>query len=114
VCRLFGFTEDHTLTKLFAGDAARPLRGRRHRTAAYYLLLLCLGLSTALTGPTLPALGAQTGTRLGEMGALFLVGALGFTLGTAAGTRCWASRRWRRPCCWRVSRWRRGSGCCCW
>jgi FHS family Na+ dependent glucose MFS transporter 1 len=45
------------------------------RTIGYYLLFICLGLSTAVIGPTLPALAEQTRTPLGDMGWLFLVGA---------------------------------------
>jgi MFS transporter, FHS family, Na+ dependent glucose transporter 1 len=57
------------------------------RTASYYLLIIYLGLSTAVIGPTLPALAAQTGTRLGDMGLVFLASSAGFTLGTALTSR---------------------------
>ena len=51
-------------------------------TIGYYLMLICLGADLALTGPTLPALAAQTGTRLAQMGLLFLMSSIGYTLGT--------------------------------
>ena len=57
------------------------------RTFGYYFLFICLGLDSAITGPTLPALAAQTNTRLGQMGFLFLVGSIGYTLGTMIGGR---------------------------
>jgi MFS transporter, FHS family, Na+ dependent glucose transporter 1 len=56
-------------------------------TLGYYGLFVCLGLSTAVFGPTLLALAAQTQTPLGQMGWLFLVGAVGQTVGTALGGR---------------------------
>src|SRR4029434_6620624 len=57
------------------------LSALRHTAAArwtlgYYGLFVCLGLSTAIFGPTLLALAAQTQTPLGQMGWLFLVGAV--------------------------------------
>lgn len=57
------------------------------RTLGYYLLFICLGLTTAVIGPTLPALADQTRTPLGEMGWMFLVGAAGYTAGTLLGGR---------------------------
>jgi MFS transporter, FHS family, Na+ dependent glucose transporter 1 len=57
------------------------------RTFGYYFLFICLGLDTAITGPTLPALASQTGSTVGKMGLLFLVGSIGYTLGTIIGGR---------------------------
>ncbi len=57
------------------------------RTVGYYLLFICLGLDTAILGPTLPALAGQTGTRLGLMGILFFAGSLGYVAGTTVGGR---------------------------
>jgi len=57
------------------------------RTASYYLLIVYLGLSAAIIGPTLPTLAAQTGTLLGDMGLVFLASSAGFTLGTALTSR---------------------------
>jgi len=41
----------------------------------------------AIIGPTLPSLAAQTHTRLGSMGLVFLIGAAGYSLGTIIGGR---------------------------
>jgi MFS transporter, FHS family, Na+ dependent glucose transporter 1 len=57
------------------------------RTFGYYFLFICLGLDSAILGPTLPALASQTASRLGQMGLVFLVGAIGYTLGTILGGR---------------------------
>jgi len=57
------------------------------RTLGYYWLIFCIGLNLAVLGPTLPALATQTQARLGDMGQLFLVGAIGGTLGTLLGGR---------------------------
>jgi MFS transporter, FHS family, Na+ dependent glucose transporter 1 len=58
----------------------------RH-TFGYYFLFICLGLDTAILGPTLPALADQTTSRLGQMGFLFLAGSIGYTLGTMVSGR---------------------------
>lgn len=60
---------------------------RIRQTLGYYWLILCLGLNTAVLGPTLPALAKQTQARLGDMGQLFFVGALGTAIGTLLGGR---------------------------
>jgi MFS transporter, FHS family, Na+ dependent glucose transporter 1 len=57
------------------------------RTLGYYGIILCMGLNMALLGPTLPALAAQTQSPLGDMGQLFLFGAIGGVLGTLYGGR---------------------------
>lgn len=57
------------------------------RTGSYYLLIICLGLSTAIIGPTLPALAGQTGSQLGDLGLAFLASSIGFTLGTVLASR---------------------------
>jgi MFS transporter, FHS family, Na+ dependent glucose transporter 1 len=64
----------------FKNDAIR-------RTFGYYSLFICLGLDSAVIGPTLPSLAEQTASRLGQMGLLFLAGAIGYTLGTIIGGR---------------------------
>ena len=69
-----------TIRMFFKNDAIR-------RTFGYYFLFICLGLDSAVIGPTLPALANQTNSRLGVMGLLFLVGAIGYTLGTIIGGR---------------------------
>jgi len=57
------------------------------RTFSYYFLFTCLGLNMAITGPTLPALATQTNSRIGQMGLLFLVSSIGYTLGTLISGR---------------------------
>ncbi len=57
------------------------------RTFGYYSLFICLGLSTAITGPTLPSLAEQTRSDLGRMGGVFLALSIGYTLGTLFGGR---------------------------
>jgi MFS transporter, FHS family, Na+ dependent glucose transporter 1 len=52
------------------------------RTFGYYSLFICLGLSIAIIGPTLPSLANQTHASLGELGLVFLIWSMGYTLGT--------------------------------
>jgi FHS family Na+ dependent glucose MFS transporter 1 len=77
----------HVTIVFFAALRAWRNNAAARWTLGYYLLFLCLGLSTAVLGPTLPALAEQTHTRLGHMGWLFLAGAAGYTLGTTLGGR---------------------------
>src|SRR5512140_1953091 len=71
------------LTKWLAATKNEAIR----RTFGYYFLFVCLGLDVAIGGPTLPALAEQTGSRIGQMGLLFLITSIGYTLGTMAGGR---------------------------
>lgn len=57
------------------------------RTLGYYWLIFCIGLNVAILGPTLPLLARQTQARVGDMGQLFLVGAMGGAFGTLFGGR---------------------------
>ena len=56
----------------------RPLAA----TTAYCLLLAYLGLSAGILGPTLPALAAQTGSALGQIGLIFLFAGIGYAIGS--------------------------------
>jgi FHS family Na+ dependent glucose MFS transporter 1 len=56
-------------------------------TIGYYLLFISLGFSLGITGPALPSLAGQTGSTLGVIGSMFLVGASGGMLGTIIGGR---------------------------
>lgn len=56
-------------------------------TIAYFLAFVALGLTSALKGPTLPALAGQTGTTLAGISNLFAVRFLGYTLGALYGGR---------------------------
>jgi MFS transporter, FHS family, Na+ dependent glucose transporter 1 len=58
---------------------------RTRNTAGYYLLFVCLGFGMGITGPALPSLANQTRSTLGSIGAIFLVGAMGYTAGTVMG-----------------------------
>ncbi len=53
----------------------------------YYWLVVCLGLNMTVISTTLPELATQTHARLGDMGQLFLFGAIGGTVGTLLGGR---------------------------
>ena len=57
------------------------------RTFNYYFLFICLGLAVGISGPTLPALADQTGIPVGQMGYMFMLSAIGYTLGTLLGGR---------------------------
>jgi FHS family Na+ dependent glucose MFS transporter 1 len=61
------------------------MRGGMQRSFAYFLVFICIGLDMALVGPTLPALAAQTGSSISVMGAVFFIGAAGFSTGTLLG-----------------------------
>lgn len=56
-------------------------------TIGYYLLFISLGFGLGITGPALPSLAEQTGSTLGVIGSIFLVGASGGMLGTVLGGR---------------------------
>jgi len=56
-------------------------------TIGYYLIFISLGLGMGITGPALPSLAKQTGSTLGAIGSMFLVGSLGGMLGTAISGR---------------------------
>ena len=71
------------LSKLLASTKNESIR----HTFGYYFLFICLGMDLAIGGPTLPALATQTGSRLGQMGLLFLASSIGYTLGTFVSGR---------------------------
>lgn len=56
-------------------------------TIGYYLIFVSLGFGMGITGPALPSLAKQTGSTLGAIGSMFLVGSLGGMLGTAISGR---------------------------
>jgi len=62
-------------------------RKSNRRSLNYYAVFICLGMSVTIIGPTLPALAAQTGTRLGLMGTMFLFSSIGYGAGTLLGGR---------------------------
>jgi len=66
----------HTLIK-----PVRPLT----LTAAYYLSIFILGLFTAAGGPALPSLAENTSSTLDQISLFFVLGALGYLLGSYLG-----------------------------
>jgi FHS family Na+ dependent glucose MFS transporter 1 len=62
-------------------------------TFGYYSLFVCIGLGTAILGPTIPDLARQTGATDARMGLILLLGSLGYTGGTLLGGRLFD--RWR-------------------
>jgi FHS family Na+ dependent glucose MFS transporter 1 len=65
---------------------SRP--GNRYiTTAVYYLGFICLGMATAVLGPTLQGLAENTGSTLAQISSLFLVSSFGYLLGSFAAGR---------------------------
>ncbi len=56
-------------------------------TAAYYASFIILGFTTAAEGPSLPTLAAHTSSTLDRISLMFVVGALGYALGSLASGR---------------------------
>lgn len=57
------------------------------KTAVYYAAFITIGLVSAILGPTLPTLAANTGTIVGEIGFLFTARSLGYMIGAMFGAR---------------------------
>ena len=64
-----------------------PKNETLRNTLGYYLLFICLGFSLGITGPALPSLAKQTGSMLGGIASIFLLGSFGGILGTVIGGR---------------------------
>jgi FHS family Na+ dependent glucose MFS transporter 1 len=58
----------------------------------YYAVIGGLGLGTAVLGPTLSGLAAQTGSTLSEFSILFVLGSLGYLSGTLLAGRLYDQR----------------------
>ena len=56
-------------------------------TAVYYLGFICLGMATAVLGPTLQDLAGNTDSTLAQISSLFLVSSFGYLLGSFAAGR---------------------------
>jgi len=54
-------------------------------TAAYYLSIFTLGIFTAVGGPALPSLAKNTSSTLDQISLFFVLGALGYLLGSYLG-----------------------------
>lgn len=54
-------------------------------TVAYYLSIFILGLFTAVTGPALPSLAENTSSTLDQISLFFVLGSLGYLLGSYLG-----------------------------
>lgn len=61
------------------------------QTAGYYAAFICLGMTGASMGPTLPGLAQHTHTNLSEISFLFTARSLGYLLGSLRGGR-WYDR----------------------
>jgi FHS family Na+ dependent glucose MFS transporter 1 len=57
------------------------------KTITYFLSILSLGLFTGLTGPSLPTLANNTATTLDQLSLIFVLGSLGYLLGSFLGGR---------------------------
>jgi len=60
-------------------------------TAAYYLSFIILGLTTAVTGPSLPTLGDHTASGYETISLIFIFGSLGYITGSYLGGRAYDS-----------------------
>jgi FHS family Na+ dependent glucose MFS transporter 1 len=58
-------------------------------TAAYYLSFIILGLTTAISGPSIPTLAEHTSSGLGRISLIFIFGSLGYIAGSYLGGRAY-------------------------
>ena len=56
-------------------------------TAVYYLGFICLGMTTAVLGPTLQGLAKNTDSTLAQISSLFLLSSFGYLLGSFGAGR---------------------------
>ncbi len=61
--------------------------GKLAKTAGYYAAFICLGLVSALLGPTLPGLAEHARATLGGISFIFTARSLGYLLGASRGGR---------------------------
>jgi FHS family Na+ dependent glucose MFS transporter 1 len=62
---------------------------KRTATISYFLSILALGLFTALGGPALPTLADNTSSSLDQISLFFVLGSLGYLLGSFFGGRAY-------------------------
>ena len=58
-------------------------------TAAYYLSFIILGLTTAVSGPSIPTLAEHTSSGLDRISLIFIFGSLGYIAGSYLGGRAY-------------------------
>ncbi len=58
-------------------------------TTAYYLSFIILGLTTAISGPSIPTLAEHTSSTLDRISLIFIFGALGYIAGSYLGGRAY-------------------------
>jgi FHS family Na+ dependent glucose MFS transporter 1 len=58
-------------------------------TAAYYLSFIILGLTTAVSGPSIPTLAEHTSSGLDRISLIFIFGPLGYIAGSYLGGRAY-------------------------
>ena len=58
-------------------------------TTALYIAFILLGLTTAVTGPTLPELANRTSSRIDQISLIFITGSLGYLIGSWLGGRAY-------------------------
>ncbi|MCJ7622759.1 MAG: MFS transporter [Anaerolineaceae bacterium] len=61
--------------------------GKIALTISYYATFVCLGLSAAVFGPTLPSLAEGVNVNLDAISILFTAGSLGYLIGSSQGGR---------------------------
>lgn len=69
-----------------------PQSRRLMHALAYYAAYIILGTMLAAMGPTLPALGQQTGSTLSQISILFTANSLGYIGGSLVGSRLYDRR----------------------
>lgn len=58
-------------------------------TLAFYFAFILLGLTTAVTGPTLPELANRTSSRIDQISFIFVTGSLGYMVGSWLGGKAY-------------------------
>jgi FHS family Na+ dependent glucose MFS transporter 1 len=58
-------------------------------TIAYYLSFIIMGATTAASGPSLPTLAENTSSGLGRISLIFVIGSLGYLIGSYFGGRAY-------------------------
>jgi FHS family Na+ dependent glucose MFS transporter 1 len=67
--------------------ASTSKRTKLIATTAYYLAFITLGLTTAISGPSLPTLAENTSSGVGQISLIFVFGSFGYLVGSYFGGR---------------------------